>query len=62
MYTWPISAQAIQAIRGTKEEAARVAEEAKNHFESGRQPDGNSFSARHSRREYEYYEQFRGSS
>ncbi len=30
-------------------------------YESGRQTDGNGFSARHSRREYGYYEQFRGS-
>ena len=51
----------LHFVRGTKEEAARVAEEAKNHFESGRQTDGNGFSARHSRREYGYYEQFRGS-
>ena len=46
----------LHFVRGTKEEAARVAEEAKNHFESGRQTDGNGFSARHSRREYGYYE------
>ena len=51
----------LHFVRGSKEEAARVAEEAKNHFESGRQTDGNGFSARHSRREYGHYEQFRGS-
>ena len=39
---------------------ARVAEEAKNHFETGRCSDGDGFSARHSSREYGYYEQFRG--
>ena len=48
----------LHFVRGTKEEAARVAEEAKNHFESGRQTDGNGFSARHSRR---VYGQHRGS-
>ena len=41
-------------------EAARVAEEAKNHFETGRCSDCDGFSARHSSREYGYYEQFRG--
>ena len=41
-------------------EAARVAEEAKNHFETGRCSDSDGFSARHSSREYGYYEQFRG--
>ena len=40
--------------------AARVAEEAKNHFETGRCSDSDGFSARHSSREYGYYEQFRG--
>ena len=39
---------------------ARVAEEAKNHFETGRCSDSDGFSARHSSREYGYYEQFRG--
>ena len=33
-------------------EAARVAEEAKNHFETGRCSDSDGFSARHSSREY----------
>ena len=37
-----------------------VAEEAKNHFETGRCSDSDGFSARHSSREYGYYEQFRG--
>jgi hypothetical protein len=35
----------LHFVRGSKEEAARVAEEAKNRFESGRQTDGNGFSA-----------------
>ena len=50
----------LHFLRGSKEEAARVAEEAKSHFETGRCSEGNGFSARHSRREYGYYEQFRG--
>ena len=41
-------------------EAARVAEEAKNCFETGRCSDSDGFSARHSSREYGYYEHFRG--
>ena len=49
-------------VRGSRGEAARsrVAEEAKNHFETGRCSDSDGFSARHSSREYGYYEQFRG--
>ena len=52
----------LHFLRGSKEEAAtcRVAEEAKSHFETGRCSEGNGFSARHSSREYGYYEQFRG--
>ena len=46
--------------RGSRNEAARVAEEAKNHFETGRCSDSDGFSARHSSREYSYYEQCRG--
>ena len=44
----------LHFVRGTKEEADRVAEKAKNHCESGRQTDGSGFSARHSSREYGY--------
>ena len=54
----------LHFVRGSREEAARVAEEAKNHFETGtctcRCSDSDGFSARHSSREYGYYEQFRG--
>ena len=50
----------LHFVRGSREEAARVAEEAKNHFETGRRSDSDGFSARHSSREYGYYEQFRG--
>ena len=51
----------LHFVRGSRGEAARVAEEAKNHFETGRCFDSDGFSARHSSREYGYYEQFRGS-
>ena len=51
----------LHFVRGSREEAERVSEEARSHFETGRCSDGNGFSARHSRREYGYYEQFRGS-
>ena len=47
-------------VRGSRGETARVAEEAKNHFETGRCSDDDGFSARHSSREYGYHEQFRG--
>ena len=52
----------LHFVRGSRGEAARVAEEAKNHFETGRCSDSDGFSARHSSREYMYgyYEQFRG--
>ena len=54
----------LHFLRGSKEEAARVAEEAKSHFETGRCSAGDGFSARHSStcREYGYYmhERFRG--
>ena len=50
----------LHFVRGSREEAARVSEEAKSHFETGRCSEGNGFSARHSSREYGYYEQFRG--
>ena len=50
----------LHFVRGSRGEAARVAEEAKNHFETGRCSDSDGFSARHSSREYAYYEQFRG--
>ena len=50
----------LHFVRGSRVEAARVAEEAKNHFETGRCSDSDGFSARHSSREYGYYEQFRG--
>ena len=50
----------LHFVRGSRGEAARVAEEAKNHFETGRCSDGDGFSARHSSREHGYYEQFRG--
>ena len=50
----------LHFVRGSRIEAARVAEEAKNHFETGRCSDSDGFSARHSSREYGYYEQFRG--
>ena len=46
--------------RGSRVEAARVAEDAKNHYESGGCSNGDGFSARHSSREHGYYEQFRG--
>ena len=51
----------LHFVRGSRGEAARVTEEAKNHFETGRCSDSDGFSARHSSREYGYYEQFRGS-
>ena len=51
----------LHFVRGSRVEAARVAEESKSHFEAGRCSDSNGFSARHSSREYGYYEQFRGS-
>ena len=51
----------LHFVRGSRGEAARVAEEAKNHFETGRCSDSDGFSARHSSREHGYYEQFRGS-
>ena len=52
----------LHFVRGSRGEAARVAEEAKNHFLTGRSrsSDSDGFSARHSSREYGYYEQFRG--
>ena len=53
--------RAVREGMGAREEAERVSEEARSHFETGRCSDGNGFSARHSRREYGYYEQFRGS-
>ena len=46
----------LHFVRGSRVEAARVAEEAKNHFETGRCSDSEEFWAR----EYGYYEQFRG--
>ena len=49
----------LHFVRGSRGEAARVAEEAKNHFETGRCSDSDGFSARHSSREYGYYEQIR---
>ena len=50
----------LHFVRGSRGEAAtgRVAEEAKNHFETGRCSDSDGLSARHSSREYGYYEQF----
>ena len=53
----------LHFVRGSREEAARVAEEAKIHFETGGCSSGNGFSARYmySSREYGHYEQFRGS-
>ena len=50
----------LHFVRGSRGEAARVAEEAKHHFETGRCSDNDGFSARHSSREHGYYEQFRG--
>ena len=50
----------LHFVRDSRGEAARVAEEAKNHFETGRCSDSDGFSARHSSREYGNYEQFRG--
>ena len=51
----------LHFVRGLRVEAARVAEvDAKNHYESGGCSNGDGFSARHSSREYGYYEQFRG--
>ena len=50
----------LHFVRGSRGEAARVAEEAKNHFETGRCSDSDGFSVRHSSREYGYYEQFKG--
>ena len=49
----------LHFVRGSRDEAARVAEEAKNHFETGGCFSGNGFSARYSSREYGHYEQFR---
>ena len=51
----------LHFVRGSRDEAARVAEEAKIHFETGGCSSGNGFSALHSSREYGHYEQFRGS-
>ena len=50
----------LHFVRGSRGEAARVAEEAKNHHETVRCSDSDGFSARHSSREYGYCEQFRG--
>ena len=51
----------LHFVRGSRVEAARVAEDAKNHDESGGCSNGDGFSARHSIRElHGYYEQFRG--
>ena len=56
-----LPAQEVTIAFCSRVEAARVAEEAKNHFETGRCSDSDGFSARHhSSREYGYYEQFRG--
>ena len=41
----------LHFVRGSRVEAARVAEESKSHFEAGRCSDSNGFSARHSSRE-----------
>ena len=41
-----------------REEAARVAEDAMNHFETDRCSDSDGFLTRHSSREYGYHEQF----
>ena len=53
------SSQAIEtslfSYMDLKEEAARVAEEAKFHLETGRCSDGNRFSARHSSREHGHH-------
>ena len=50
----------LHFVRGSRNEAARVAEEAKNHFETGGCSSSDGFSARHSNREYGNYEQLRG--
>ena len=50
----------LHFVRGSRVEAVRVAEDAKNHYESGGCSNGDGFSARHSSREYGYYEPFRG--
>ena len=58
----------LHFVRGSRVEAAtsrvHVAEDAKNHYESGGCSNGDGFPARHSSREYGYYmymyEQFRG--
>ena len=44
----------LHFFRGSRVEAARVAEDAKNHYESGGCSNGDGFSARHSSREYGY--------
>ena len=44
----------LHFVRGSRGEAARVAEDAKNHYESGGCSNGDGFSARHSSREYGY--------
>ena len=51
----------LHFVRGSRVdlEAARVAEDAENHYESGGCSNGDGFSARHSSREHGYYEQFR---
>ena len=50
----------LHFVRGSRGEAARVAEDAKNQYESGGRSNSDGFSARHSSREYGYmyYEQF----
>ena len=45
----------LHFVRGSRVEAARVAEDAKNHYESGGCSNGDGFLARHSSREYGYY-------
>ena len=51
----------LHFVRGSREEAANVAREAKEHFHSSGQPSGFGFSARHAPREYGFFEQFCGS-
>ena len=50
----------LHFVRGLRVEAARVAEDAKNHYESGGCSNGDGFSARQSRIRLLLYEQFRG--
>ena len=54
------AAPALEGISVPSKVVVVEGKEAKSHFETRRCSEGNGFSARHSSREYGYYEQFRG--